>query len=280
MKNHGLPKKILKLGLNQVQNCIVGVGRLAGIIDFPVPPNSSMRKTSTGSLMGFYLAGLRTGLPIVTCARREGVRLDQKIRVLDFGCGVGRPLMHITRMYPSPSYFACDIDHTSVAYIQKNYPQVQAYTSKFTPPLAYESEFFDMIYSVSIFSHLSMEDQKLWLKELARVTKRGGYVFLSTEGKTSLPYRFPGAGVDEAACRAQLEELGYFYREAPDWQESVRHQDTLAVTSLYVGIERSYGTTILTSDYIHRHWPSAGFEVRAVVEGVIDGQDLVVLCRT
>jgi len=279
MKNHGLPKKLLKLGLNQVQNCIVGAARLAGIINFPVPPNSSMRKTSTGSLWGFYVAGLRASLPIAACARREGVRLDQKIRILDFGCGVGRPLLHLTRMYPVPSFYACDIDHTSVAFIQKGYPQVQAYTSKFSPPLAYESGFFDMIYSVSIFSHLNMDDQMTWLKELARVTKPGGHVLLSTEGFTSLPYRCPAMRVEEAACRAQLEREGFYYLESPDWQENVQHQNTLAVTSLYVGIERSYGTTILSADYIRRHWPGAGFEVCAVVEGVIDGQDLVVLRR-
>ena len=279
MKNHGLPKKLLKLGLNQVQNGVVGVARLAGIIDFPVPPNSSMRKTSTGSLIGFYLAGLRTSLPIAACARREGVRLDQKIRILDFGCGVGRPLMHLTRTYPVPTYYACDIDHTSVAWIQKNYPQVQAHTSKFSPPLDYESGFFDMIYSVSIFSHLNMDDQAAWLKELARVTKPGGYAFLSTEGYVSLPYRCQGMGVAEAAIRAELDQKGFFFMESSDWRENTKHQNTLAVTSLYVGIERSYGTTILSPNYIRQQWPSTGFEVCAVVEGVIDGQDLVVLRR-
>ena len=279
MKNHGLPKKLLKLGLNQIQSCVVGVARVAGVIDFPVPPNSSMRKTSTGSLWGFYLAGLRTSLPIAACARREGVRLDKKIRILDFGCGVGRPLLHMTRTYPTPEYYACDIDHTSAEWIQKNYPQVQAYTSRFDPPLKYDSGFFDMIYSVSIFSHLSMEDQKVWLKELARVTKPDGYVFLSTEGITSLPHRCRSMRVDEAASRAELERKGYFYQEASDWQENVQNQSTLTITSLYVGIKRSYGTTILSADYIRRHWPAEGFEVRAVVDGVIDGQDLVILRR-
>ncbi len=135
------------------------VGRLRTLLQVVLPAS-----------LPFILAGLRTSLPIAACARREGVRLEQKIRILDFGCGVGRPLLHLTRTYPAPTYYACDIDHTSVAYIQKNYPQVQAYTNKFSPPLTYESGFFDMIYSVSIFSHLNMDDQMIWLRELARVT--------------------------------------------------------------------------------------------------------------
>jgi SAM-dependent methyltransferase len=280
MKNYGLLKKLLKLGLNQVQNCIVGCGRLLGEFDFPVPPNSSIRKTGGKTVRAYYLGGLRTYLPIAACARREGVRLDQSIRILDFGCGVARGLLHFTRDYPAPAYFACDIDDTSIAFIQKNYPQVRACVSKFTPPLPYEPGFFDMIYSVSIFSHLNMEDQASWLKELARVTKAGGWCFLSTEGLVSLRLRFPHLGPDELqSLRQRLLQEGYLYKEYADWQENVRRQDTLRVTSLMVGVERSYGTTVLSPDYIKRHWPDAGFEVCAIVEGVVDGQDLVVLRR-
>jgi SAM-dependent methyltransferase len=280
MKNYGLPKKLLKLGLNQMQNCFVGCARLVGKFDFPVPPNSSIRKTSAKTIRAYYLGGLRTYLPIATCARREGIRLDENIRILDFGCGVARGLLHFTRDYPAPSYFACDIDDTSIAFIQKNYPQVQACVNRFSPPLPYEPGFFDMIYSVSIFSHLNMEDQASWLKELARVTKAGGWCFLSTEGLVSLRLRFPDLGPNELqSLRQRLLREGFLYEEYADWQENVLRQDTLRVTSVLVGVERSYGTTVLAPDFIKRHWPDAGFEVRAIVEGVVDGQDLVVLRR-
>jgi hypothetical protein len=37
---------------------------------------------------------------------------------------------------------------------------------------------------------------------------------------------------------------------------------------------------VLSPDYIRKQWPSAGFEVRAIVEAIIDDQqDLVVLRR-
>src|SRR5690242_1870642 len=88
MNNYGLPKKLLKIGLNQWQNCVAGLGRLTGIIDFPVPPNSSMRKSGGSDIRSYYMGGLKISLPLTTIAMREGVRLDQNIRVLDFGCGV------------------------------------------------------------------------------------------------------------------------------------------------------------------------------------------------
>lgn len=280
MKNHGLPKKLMKVGLNQVQNCVEMLGRLAGVIDFPVPPNSNLRKTGSKSITRYYLSGVRSFLPIAAGAQREGVRLDQNVKVLDFGCGVGRQLLHFTRKYPAPAFFACDIDDTAVAFIQKNYPRVSAYTSKFSPPLRYETGFFDMVYSVSIFSHLNMEDQAIWLKELARVTRPGGFCFLTTEGLPTLRLFCETFGQDETALRARIAQDGFLYKEYPDWRECVEKQNTLKVTSLMVGVERSYGNTVLSSDYIRKQWPSAGFEVRAVIEAVIDDrQDLVVLRR-
>src|SRR3954467_10992218 len=148
MTNHGLPKKLLKVGLNQWQNGVVALGRLAGIIDFPVPANSSIRKSSGRSIRAYYEGGLRIALPLTAVAMREGVRLDQPIRVLDFGCGVARPLLHIVRDYPAPTYYACDVDDTAIDFIRKHYPKVKAEVSRFSPPLPYETGFFDMIYSV------------------------------------------------------------------------------------------------------------------------------------
>ena len=280
MKNYGLPKKLIKVGLNQVQNCVGMLGRLAGVVDFPVPPNSNMRKSGGKTITSYYMSGVRSFLPIATCAQREGVRLDQDIKVLDFGCGVGRQLLHFTRKYPAPSFFACDIDDSAVAFIQKNYPRVSAYTSKFTPPLRYETGFFDMVYSVSIFSHLNMEDQAAWLKEMARVTKPGGHCFLTTEGLSTLKVFCEVFGQDETILRARIVQDGFLYKEYPDWRNCVKTQNTLKVASLLVGVERSYGNTVLSPDYIRKQWPSAGFEVCAVVEAIIDGrQDLVVLRR-
>ena len=277
--DHGLPKKLAKMVLNQTQNCLAALGRLAGVVDFPVPPNSSIRKTGGKGIRSYYIRGLHTALPIATCAVREGVRLDLNIRVLDFGCGVAAQLLHFTRNYPAPSYYACDVDDTAVAFVRTHYPRVAATVNRFSPPLPYEPAFFDMVYSVSIFTHLSLADQALWLKELARVTKPGGWCFLSTEGLASLPIRSRNMGEDETMVRSRLETDGVFFKEYPDWRKNVQHQATLRVTSLMVGVERSYGTTLVSPDYIRRHWPAAGFEVRAVVPGVVNGQDLVVLRR-
>jgi SAM-dependent methyltransferase len=205
--------------------------------------------------------------------------LDRNIRVLDFGCGVARPLLHFTREYPAPSYYACDVDDSAVAFIRKEYPQVQASVNRFKPPLTFDAGFFDIVYSVSIFSHLTIKDQADWLRELARVTKPGGLCLLTTAGRRSLQIRSQHMGMDEVETSERLAKDGYFFKEYEDWRENAQHQATLRKTSLNVGIEGTYGMTIVAPEFIHREWPAAGFEVRAVVEGAADGQDIAVLKR-
>ena len=280
MKNYGVIKKLLRIGMNLLQSVFVVIGRILGVIDFPAPPNSSIRKTAGKTIRSYYMSGVRSFLPIATCAQNEGVRLDSNINVLDFGCGVGRQLLHFTRKYPAPAFFACDLDDTSIDFIKRSYPQVNSYASKFTPPLRYENGFFDMIYSVSIFSHLNMEDQVIWLKELARVTKPGGFCFLTTEGFSTLKIFADLFGQDKDVLRSLLDRQGYIYREYDDWQECVKSQNTLRIATNMVGVERSYGNTVLSPKYIRQNWPAAGFAVRSIVEAIIDNrQDLIVLQR-
>src|SRR5271155_2159102 len=93
-----------KLVLNAIQDACVALGKAAGIVDFPVPPNSSMRKTSSRSIRHYYVSGVACYLPIATMALHCGVRLRDKVRVLDFGCGAGRQLLHFTRNFPQGNY--------------------------------------------------------------------------------------------------------------------------------------------------------------------------------
>jgi hypothetical protein len=61
-------KTIGKAILDQYQAVKVAFLRAIGIIDFPVPPNSRMRGTSSNTIRHYYESGLTTTLPIVTAA--------------------------------------------------------------------------------------------------------------------------------------------------------------------------------------------------------------------
>jgi SAM-dependent methyltransferase len=147
--------------------------RAVGIIDFSLPPNHILRRTSSFTIRHYYESGLTTFMPIATCAIAQGVDLDQPIKVLDFACGAGRQLLHLTRLFPNVQAYACDIRADAIAYLHRAYPKASVYANKFDPPLVYDDNAFDLIYSVSVFSHLLESDARLWLRELHRVAKRG-----------------------------------------------------------------------------------------------------------
>jgi SAM-dependent methyltransferase len=251
------------------------------IVDYTVPPYSLMRHTSGSSLRHYFHSGMNCFLPLVTCARSAKVRLDEPIKILDFGCGAGRQLLHFTRHFPHVDYFACDVVDDNIRFIQRAYPQVQAYANAYRPALQYPSEFFDMIYSVSIFSHLPPPDHREWLAELARVSKRGAHLFLTIEGPLALRILgTSGWGVSSDRVEGVFEERGLLYREYPDLAVQKAHEDVMRQGSKYIGIDGSYGSTVMSRSYVMEHWASDSLEVVDVIDGVIDNrQDIVVLRR-
>ncbi|HEY3835395.1 MAG TPA: class I SAM-dependent methyltransferase [Bryobacteraceae bacterium] len=276
---HPALRESAKLILNGAQRGYVAAGRAVGIVDFPVPRFSSMKKTSSTSIRHYYVSGITCSLPIVTMALNHGVRLRENINVLDFGCGVGRQLLHLTRQFPAPRYFACDVDSTLVEFIEQNYPTVRAHVTRFDPPLPFEAGSMDMIYSVSTFSHINPEHQKSWLKELRRITRPGGYCFLTTEGWTAL--RMMGRLLDIEAAGKQLRETGIFYKEYDFYPVETQRRNLSPTVNLLRGIDQSYGSTVITPEFVREKWPAAGFEVVNVVEGIIDArQDLIILRRS
>ena len=273
-----LVKKICKQLINYVQVVYVKIAQIFGIIDYPVPPHSSMRKTSSGSIKLYHRTGIETASPLATAALQQGVNLRDGANVLDFGCGVARQLLQFTRNFPNANYSACDIDDTSIDFIKRAYPQVDSYTSPFRPPLKFEDNHFDLIYSVSIFSHLAMADIPPWLDELARITKPGGICLLTTEGTTALQMMSKGWDSPIEDLNAKLQKDGFLYEEYSFLKESVKTQDTLRITSLLVGVEGSYGATVLSLDHIKEHWNTEHFEVVDIIEGIIGyRQDVVIL---
>jgi SAM-dependent methyltransferase len=258
-----LAKELAKLTLNVGQSGLASIASKVGLIDFPVPPNWAMRKTSSKTISHYYISGIRCYLPIATMALHYGVKLDSEICILDFGCGVARELMHFQRFYPHPRYFACDINPANLDFVGRHF-SVECYKNEFKPPLRYETSSMDMIYSVSTFSHLHPSDHLPWLRELCRVTKTGQFCFVTTEGPTGFPKVKLEASL-QPSDEGQFHETGILYKE-------------YSILDASMGVTGSYGNTILAPEHIRKAWPDSGFEVLDIVEGIIDHrQDLVVL---
>jgi SAM-dependent methyltransferase len=281
-----LLKSVAKSAIDKYQVVKVSSLRAAGVVDFPVPPNSRMRGTSSHTIRHYYESGLTTTLPVITAAYIEGVDLRKPGSVLDFGCGVGRQLLHMAKFFPALKLSACDVNNRSMEFIKRAYPKVDSYTSEFFPPLKYADRQFDLIYSVSIFSHLNVKDNQLWLRELARITRPQGLCCLTILGTHAMEIRSDQSndGPAPPGARKTLEERGFFYEgyykgyAKPDYMKAA--EKLWNIGSNLIGIDEDYGVNYFTEPYIRQHWNNDDFEVRQYVPGIIDQlQDLVVLKR-
>jgi SAM-dependent methyltransferase len=113
------------------------------------------------------------------------IRLDDADAVLDFGCGCGRVLRYWSD-HDGPVH-GSDRNEPAVRWCRRNLPFAQLERNGLSPPLAYADETFDLVYALSVFTHLTEELQIAWRDELHRVLRPGGRVLLTTHGSAYLP---------------------------------------------------------------------------------------------
>lgn len=144
----------------------------------PLPPRY-LRVLTAGSAeaVTFQSVGRNAADEILQLALNHGLPLDAGA-VLEFGVGCGRVARHVTRLRPQVSFYGCDIDPRLLRWARAHLPGSYDVTSQ-QPPLPYETAAFDLVYALSVFTHLHDRNVRDWLAELARVTRPGGLAILS-----------------------------------------------------------------------------------------------------
>lgn len=187
-----------------------------------------------------------------------GTSMKKFNSILDLGCGCGRTLRHFGQYFSKADFHGCDINQPLIMWCQKNIPSASFIVNDPLPPLPYKTGQFDLIYLISVFTHLDEEYQDKWLQELKRITKKDGIVIISTHGEAAFNTLTP----------QQLEIINqkgsYFYE---CYQKTFRPD----------GLPNFYQASFHTRDYIFKKW-SKYFQILKFIErGITDYQDLVVL---
>ena len=103
--------------------------------------------------------------------------------ILDFGCGCGRVMRH----WPAdggPEVYGCDYNPSLVAWCAESLAPARVTRNELAPPTPYVSESFDLVYALSVFSHLDESLQRDWLAEFRRLLRPGGLLVISVLGDT------------------------------------------------------------------------------------------------
>jgi SAM-dependent methyltransferase len=104
-------------------------------------------------------------------------------RILDFGCGAGRTLRHFASQADAAEVWGCDIDEPSIDWLSEHLcPPFHVFVNGPEPPLEQASASFDLIWGVSVFTHLT-DSWSRWLVELHRVLRPNGLLYLTFMGR-------------------------------------------------------------------------------------------------
>lgn len=104
-------------------------------------------------------------------------------RILDWGCGPGRIIRHLPDLIGGNcEFYGTDYNCKSIEWCSKNLSKIKFNRNSLEAKLPFENNFFDVIYGISIFTHLSEQLHFDWYNELNRILKPGGIMFLTTQG--------------------------------------------------------------------------------------------------
>lgn len=102
--------------------------------------------------------------------------------ILDWGCGAGRITRHIPSLNSNAIVYGCDINEPLIEWNKKNYRNITfSVINNFTPTF-YAPQFFDLIYGISIFTHIEAAQQEEWIAELHRILKNKAVLLVTTQG--------------------------------------------------------------------------------------------------
>lgn len=173
-------------------------------------------------------------------------------RVLDFGCGSGKVMRHFLAEAAGCELWGCDIDQRSIDWINGELsPPLRAFANGEAPPLDQPPESFDLVWSVSVFTHLT-DHWAGWLGELHRVLKPGGLAIIS----------FLGGAMYEV------------------WNDAPWDPDRIGMTVLNHGQDWELGgpTVFHSPWWLREHWGRA-FEIVQMREGSAPREHGLVLLR-
>ncbi|HSU28556.1 MAG TPA: class I SAM-dependent methyltransferase, partial [Chitinophagaceae bacterium] len=135
----------------------------------------------------YWLDGLETAKEIIDKFQSQPGWPRGPVKILDWGCGPGRVVRHMPSLLPPGSaVFGADYNEVYIKWCKRNLKAIQFFRASLAPPLKFEPSFFDGVFGISVFTHLSKANHFAWVNELHRIVRPGAFVFLTTQGKAFL----------------------------------------------------------------------------------------------
>ena len=145
------------------------------------PPDLIFHVAGTADIAWFLRGGQLAASSIQDALAAHAIQITDSAAILDFGCGCGRVLRNWASLGKTAVH-GTDYNPRLIAWCKDNLQFGRYDINRLAPPLDYEGEKFDLIYALSVFTHLTEDLQVAWMRELRRVLQPGGHLLISTHG--------------------------------------------------------------------------------------------------
>jgi SAM-dependent methyltransferase len=146
-----------------------------------LPPDYMLYEAYRLDYAAYYQDGADTAAALVQQWKEHG--MPGHARILEWGCGPARIIRHLPALLPSADIYGTDYNSATIGWCRRNIEGVNFDTNDLNPPLRYENNSFDVVYALSVFTHLSKKNHDEWMNELHRILRPGGLLLLTTQGQ-------------------------------------------------------------------------------------------------
>lgn len=153
--------------------------------------------TSKNPVRDYLSDGWRTMVELQDVLDLYGLSLRQCGSFLEFACGQGRFTRHLARIFKQDQLTVSDVVPGSVDFLQ-NAMGVKGFYSSTDPDQVKISGQYDVVFVLSLFSHLPPLVWRKWLQVLYGSLKPNGILIFSTHGEKCA--RLAGVNWDETEC--------------------------------------------------------------------------------
>lgn len=115
-----------------------------------------------------------------------GRKLYEFYEICDWGVGCGRVAQMVHEIAPTSKITGIDIDPENIEWNQRNLKYAKFIHIPTLPPTSLPSNSFDLVYGVSVFTHLQRDAFEQWIEELARILKPDGVLLVTINGGAGL----------------------------------------------------------------------------------------------
>ncbi len=182
-------------------------------------------------------------------------------KVLDLGCGCARMLRNMNQHFNDSELWGLDIDAKLIYWCKQNIGDTANYaTTTLIPHLPFESNYFNLIYCGSVFTHID-DLAEAWLLEVRRVLKIGGVFYVTIHDENTV--KMLGTDYRQSNLSNHLHQNATYLKNKENFGMMVIDRDNLS----QVFFSKAYFT----------QWVQPFFEVLQIIDGAYGYQSVAVL---